>query len=421
MRYCRRLLLDPGNIRYRHDRAVFLAISTNAFTEVSGRCLQPGISGFVVKPTEPQGLYETVARWVPQVGGDETHADDSVGREIGTGHDPQLTIFQANRGARQARPTGRSRAAMMRAMPQSREVAHTGSRAAVVFAGVGAVLFSAKAIVVKLCYRHGADAETVLALRMIFSLPFFWSAVWWQRALRRPAPIEAKDIARMVFLGFMGYYVSSYLDFLSLQYISVGLERIILYLNPTLVLVISAVALKKRIDPRQWLAMGIAYAGVTLVFLQDIHLGGPKAALGSALVFTAAFTYAIYLIFSGEMVHRVGSIRLVAYASGSATFFCVAQSLLKNPQALIGQPPAVYGLSLINASLCTFVPMLLIMTAVKRVGSGLASQSGVIGPVATVLLGWYFLGESIGLLQVVGVAVVLVSMGLLVATARART
>jgi len=281
------------------------------------------------------------------------------------------------------------------------------------------VLFSAKAIVVKLCYRHGADAETVLALRMLFSLPFFWSAVWWQRAIRGPVPVRRKDVATMVFLGFVGYYLSSYLDFLSLEHISVGLERIILYLNPTLVLVISAIALKKRIDARQWLAMAIAYAGVTLVFLHDVRLDGQGALLGSSLVFMAAFTYAIYLIFAGEIVNRVGSIRLVAYASASSTFFCVIQSLLKNPQALVGQVPEVYGLSLVNASLCTFVPMLLIMTAVKRVGSGLAAQSGVVGPVATVLLGWYFLGETIGLLQVVGVAVVLVSMGMLLTAARA--
>lgn len=125
----------------------------------------------------------------------------------------------------------------------------------------------------------------------------------------------------MLALGFVGYYLSSYLDFLGLQYISVGLERIILYLNPTLVLVISALALRKRIDSRQWLVMGIAYAGVALVFLQDVRLEGQRAALGSSLVFLCAVTYAIYLIFAGEIVNRVGSIRLVAYASASSTFW----------------------------------------------------------------------------------------------------
>jgi drug/metabolite transporter (DMT)-like permease len=291
-----------------------------------------------------------------------------------------------------------------------------GSRSAILLAGFGAVLFSAKAIVVKLCYRHGADTESVLALRMLFSLPFFWSLVWWHTVTRRPAPLSRRDVLTVLALGFVGYYLASYFDFLGLQYISVGLERIILYLSPTLVLLLSAVALKKRIDGRQWLAMVIAYAGVTLVFLHDVRLDGERAVLGSSLVFLAAVSYAIYLIFAGELVHRVGSIRLVAYASASATFFCVAQSLIRNPQGLVVQPAEVYGLSLVNASLCTFVPMLLTMAAVKRVGSSLAAQAGVVGPVATVLLGWYFLGETIGPLQVLGVAVVLASMAMLFTT-----
>jgi len=278
------------------------------------------------------------------------------------------------------------------------------------------VLFSAKAIVVKLCYRHGADTESVLALRMLFSLPFFWSLVWWHTVTRRPAPLSRRDVLTVLALGFVGYYLASYFDFLGLQYISVGLERIILYLSPTLVLLLSAAALKKRIDGRQWLAMVIAYAGVTLVFLHDVRLDGERAVLGSSLVFLAAVSYAIYLIYAGEVVHRVGSIRLVAYASASATFFCVAQSLIRNPQGLVVQPAEVYGLSLVNASLCTFVPMLLTMAAVKRVGSSLAAQAGVVGPVATVLLGWYFLGETIGPLQVLGVAVVLASMAMLFTT-----
>jgi drug/metabolite transporter (DMT)-like permease len=301
----------------------------------------------------------------------------------------------------------------------ARAVMTQGSRSAILLAALGAVLFSAKAVVVKLCYRHGADAETVLALRMLFSLPFFWAAVWWQTVTRRPAPMLRQDRLKVLLLGFVGYYLSSYLDFLGLQYISAGLERIILYLNPTIVLVASAIVLKKRIDSRQALAMAVAYAGVLLVFLHDVHGDGQRTTLGSALVFTGAITYAIYLIYAGEIVNRVGSIRLVAYASASSTFFCVLQALISNPLGMVNQAPKVYSLSLVNASLCTFVPMLLIMAAVKQVGSGLAAQSGAVGPVATVFLGWYFLGEPIGPFQVAGVVVVLVSMGMLLTLTRA--
>jgi drug/metabolite transporter (DMT)-like permease len=293
-----------------------------------------------------------------------------------------------------------------------------GSRSAILLAALGAVLFSAKAVLVKLCYRHGADTETVLALRMLLSLPFFWSAVWWHAATRRPAPMLPQDRVKVLLLGFVGYYLSSYLDFLGLQYVSVGLERIILYLNPTIVLILSAFVLKSRIDSRQWLVMAVAYAGVLLVFFHDIRGDGQRTVLGGGLVFTSAITYAIYLILAGELVNRVGSIRLVAYASASSTFFCVLQALIRNPVGMISQPSEVYTLSLLNASMCTFAPMLLIMAAVKRVGSGLAAQSGVMGPVATVFLGWYFLGEPIGVFQIAGVIIVLVSMGMLLTLTR---
>jgi drug/metabolite transporter (DMT)-like permease len=159
--------------------------------------------------------------------------------------------------------------------------------------------------------------------------------------------------------------------------------------------------------------MGVAYAGVLLVFLHDVRVDGRQALLGSTVVFMAAITYAIYLMLAGEIVNRVGSLRLVAYASASSTVFCVLQALVSNPLGMITQAPEVYGLSLLNASLCTFVPMLLIMAAVKQVGSGLAAQAGVMGPVATVFLGWYFLDEPIGPLQAIGVVVVLASMGML--------
>jgi drug/metabolite transporter (DMT)-like permease len=225
-------------------------------------------------------------------------------------------------------------------------------------------------------------------------------------------------VVKVLLLGFVGYYLSSYLDFLGLQYVSAGLERIILYLNPTIVLLLSAIVLDRRIDARQALAMGVAYAGVLLVFVHDVRMDGQRTALGSSLGFMAAITYAIYLILAGEIVNRVGSIRLVAYASASSTFFCVLQALIRNPLGMIGQAPEVYALSLVNASLCTFVPMLLIMAAVKRVGPGLAAQSGVVGPVATVFFGWYFLDEPVGPLQALGVAVVLVSMGMLLTLTR---
>lgn len=284
-------------------------------------------------------------------------------------------------------------------------------------AGLGSILFSAKAIVVKLSYQYGVDSGTVLALRMICSVPFFWVAVYWQSQQKSAQKLNSKEILTIIFLGFIGYYLSSYLDFLGLQYISVGLERIILYLNPTIVLLISLIFLKKKIMIKQWIAMALAYAGVILVFSNDIYSNSSFVAWGSALVFLSAISYAIYLIFAGEIVQRVGSIRLVAYASASSTFFSVLQALILNPSALWTQAPEVYQLSLVNGAFCTFVPMLLVMISVNRIGPGLTAQAGMVGPVATIFLGWYFLGESMTPIQILGMGVVLAGVAIL-ATSR---
>ena len=151
-----------------------------------------------------------------------------------------------------------------------------GFTSAILLAGLGAILFSAKAIVVKLCYAYGADAATVLALRMLFSLPFFWSAVWWVSKTQNLDPVCRKDRFALIVLGFLGYYLSSYLDFLGLETITVGLERIILYLTPAIVLVLSQFLLNKIISKRQWIAMAVAYLGVIVVFAQDVRFDGSE-------------------------------------------------------------------------------------------------------------------------------------------------
>jgi drug/metabolite transporter (DMT)-like permease len=288
-----------------------------------------------------------------------------------------------------------------------------GFTGAILFAAVGAILFSAKAVLIKLSYQYQADTETVLALRMLFSMPFFSAAIWWNKRSKNLESMRRGDIIQAIVLGFIGYYASSYLDFLGLQYISVGLERIILYLTPAFVLVISAMMLKKKIYGRQWVAMFVAYVGVILVFAHDVQLEGNQVILGSTLVLLGAVTYAIYLIYAGELVKRIGSIRLVAIASGSSTVFAVIQVLITNPSGMFVQPGQVYFFSLLNGSLCTFVPMLMIMVAVNRVGSGLTAQASVAGPIATVFLGWYFLNEKISVIQLIGMAIVLVSMAIL--------
>lgn len=272
-------------------------------------------------------------------------------------------------------------------------------------AAVGSVLFSGKAIVVKLAFRHGVDAETLIALRMLFSAPFFMLTLWWtSRGAQR---LSWRDHLRLAVIGVLGYYAASYFDFLGLQYISAALERLILYLAPTLVLLLSAVFLAKRIGCREWLALMLSYGGILLVFWHDLSLQSDNLLLGSTFVFIATLSYASYLVLSGELVRRIGAIRLTSYAMLAATVAVCVQFVLMRPISNLNAVPAVMGLSVVNALLCTVLPVFATMLAIERIGASKASLTGMVGPVATVGLAYCFLGEAITGWQVAGTALVL--------------
>lgn len=276
---------------------------------------------------------------------------------------------------------------------------------------VGAVLFSTKAIVAKLLYRYQIDAVTLIAFRMIFSLPFFAAIALWKA--RTEPSLTGRERGQIVFLGLIGYYLSSFLDFLGLQYISAGLERLILFLTPSFVLLLSMVFLKKKITGMEWLALGTAYLGTVLVFLHDARAGGSNILLGGAFVLGSAVSYAVYLLMTGELVRRVGSMRLVAYAMCVSSVACIVQFFLLRPVSLLVQAPAVYGLSILNAVMCTVFPVFLTMAAVARIGAPTTSQAGMIGPVSTLFLGALILGEPLTGIQLAGTALVLAGIYLL--------
>jgi drug/metabolite transporter (DMT)-like permease len=275
----------------------------------------------------------------------------------------------------------------------------------------GAVLFSTKAIVAKLLYRYQIDAVTLIAFRMLFSLPVFAAVALWK--MRTEAPLAAIDRWRLVGLGLVGYYLSSFLDFLGLQYISVGLERLILFLTPTFVLLISTVFLKHHISRLQWLALLASYCGIVLVFVHDLQGGASNVALGSLLVLGSATSYAVYLLGSGELVKRIGALRLVSYAMCVSSAACIGQFFLLRPAAMLLQPLPVYGLSLLNGIFCTVLPVFMTMTAVQRIGAATASQAGMIGPVSTLFLGALVLGEPITNWQLAGTSLVLAGIYML--------
>jgi drug/metabolite transporter (DMT)-like permease len=275
----------------------------------------------------------------------------------------------------------------------------------------GAVLFSTKAVIAKLLYRYHIDAVTLIAFRMLFSLPVFAAVALWK--MRTEAPLSWRDRARLAGLGLVGYYLSSYLDFLGLQYISVGLERLILFLTPTFVLLITSVVFKRHISRAQWLALALSYCGIVLVFVHDLAGGAGSTVAGALLVLGSATTYAVYLLGSGEMVRRIGSLRLVAYAMCVSSVACIAQFFVLRPASLLVQPMPVYWLSLVNGIFCTIFPVFMTMVAVQRIGAATASQAGMIGPVSTLFLGALVLGEPITAVQLAGTGLVLAGIYML--------
>jgi drug/metabolite transporter (DMT)-like permease len=272
--------------------------------------------------------------------------------------------------------------------------------------------FSGKAIIVKLAYRHGVDAVTLIMYRMLFALPLFLGMAWW--ASRGKPGLSRRDWLGILGLGVSGYYLASFLDFWGLQYISASLERLILYLNPTLVLVLGWVLFGRRIGRRQAVAMGVSYLGVLLVFGHEVRFDGSATLLGGALVFASAISYAIYLVYSGEMVKRLGSLRLVGLATSVACLLCIGQFVVLRPLSDAQVAPEVIWLSVLNAVACTAAPVVMVMMAIERIGSGLAAQTGMIGPMSTIAMGVWVLDEPFNAWIVAGT--VLVVSGVLVVT-----
>ena len=276
-------------------------------------------------------------------------------------------------------------------------------------AAAGAIAFSGKAIIVKLSYGYGVDAVTVIMYRMLLALPFFIAMGLWaeRQAVARENPLTRRDVLSIVGLGFVGYYLSSYLDFLGLQYITASLERLILYLNPTLVVLLGWALYKKPIQPIRMAAMAVSYSGVLLVFAHELTLSGANVALGSALILGSAITYALYLIFSGQLVQRMGSVRLVGWATSVACVCCLLQFVVLRPLSAANVPVEVLWLAALNALACTVAPVLMVMMAIERIGAALAAQTGMIGPMSTIALGVLILGEPLNAWIGVGTLLVL--------------
>jgi drug/metabolite transporter (DMT)-like permease len=277
----------------------------------------------------------------------------------------------------------------------------------VILAALG---FSAKAILVKLAYRYSVDAVTLLALRMAFSLPFFLALALWDA--RRPAAVKAskRDGLALLGLGLLGYYLASLLDFLGLEYISAGLERLVLFLYPTLVLLISAAVSRRRVNGKEAAALALSYGGIALVVAREATLPAGEWLTGAALVFGSALAYAVYLVGSHGLIARFGATRFTAYGMSAACAACLAQFASTHPLSALQVAPPVYLLSLAMALFCTVLPSWLLAQGIQRVGARRAALIGSLGPVATLALAYLFLGEVMGWEQLLGSALVLIGV-----------
>jgi drug/metabolite transporter (DMT)-like permease len=300
--------------------------------------------------------------------------------------------------------------------------AKKGIASGLLLATFGAIAFSGKAIIVKLAYRYGVDAVTLIMYRMLFALPIFAVMAWWatyRQGGGGKAPLTRKDWLGVLGLGFTGYYLASFLDFAGLAYVTASLERLILYLNPTLVLLLGLVMYQRRVAAGQLIGMAISYSGVVLVFGHEITLQGADAAWGALLVFLSAVSYAVYLVYSGELVRRLGALRLVGLATTVACLLCLLQFAVLRPMSAAVVAPEVIWLSLLNATLCTAVPVLMVMMAIERIGASMAAQTGMVGPMSTILMGVLILGEPFTAWVAAGT--VLVIAGIFVFSRAART
>jgi drug/metabolite transporter (DMT)-like permease len=286
---------------------------------------------------------------------------------------------------------------------------------------LGAICFSSKAIFVKAAYRDTpVDAVTLLALRMLFSLPFFILSAYISSSKTSNVKFTPKQWLGVAVVGCLGYYVSSLLDFLGLQYISAGIERLVLFIYPTLVLLMSAFWFKVKIKPQQLLALIITYAGLCIAFWGEINttVNASDFYKGSILIFICAITYAMYIVGSGRLIPSLGAAKFNSYAMSFAGIAVLIHFSISNSNSLLHLPTTVYVYSFLMAVLATVIPSYLVAEGIKRIGSDNAAIVGSIGPVSTILQAYFILDEPIRALQVAGTVFILI--GILMITRKSK-
>lgn len=275
---------------------------------------------------------------------------------------------------------------------------------------LAAVGFSAKAVLVKLAYAYSPqlDAITLMSLRMLLSLPFFLTVALWSHRNGERARLTSRDAVAVAGLGILGFYLAGFLDFAGLRYISAGLERLILFLYPTLVVIFSALFFGRAMTRRERIALLLSYLGIALVFGANAMSYSPQLLLGAALVCGAALSFALYILISGSFVGRIGATRFTAYVMSSACAATVIHfAVTHHGTAALELPLYVYGIAVLMAIFSTVIPAFLLNAGMQRIGANSTSIISSVGPVITLFFSYVLLGETLTPVQFAGTVLVI--------------
>jgi drug/metabolite transporter (DMT)-like permease len=279
----------------------------------------------------------------------------------------------------------------------------------VLLAFFASIMFSTKAVFVKLAYQYEIDAVSLLLLRMLFSLPFYIGiAIYASQKVSTYQPTR-KDYWKILFLGVMGYYVASLLDFLGLQYITASLERLILFAYPTFVVLIGVFYFKEKINRPQIIALLLTYLGIVIIFVGNVDITSKRnLIIGSGLIFLCAVTFAVYIAGSGQLLPKLGTWRFTSYALIVSSSAVILHYLILN-QGLgtFNYPYQIYVLSILMAIISTVIPTLLTSEGIRLIGSSNVAIVASVGPISTIVMAYFFLGERLSFIQLMGGVLVL--------------
>lgn len=278
----------------------------------------------------------------------------------------------------------------------------------VLLVAASAIMFSGKAILIKIAYRYHIDAVSLMTLRMLMSLPFYLVIGFYSRG--KHAPMTLKQLLATIAVGVSGYYFASLFDLSGLQYITASFERLILYLYPTMVVILSALLFRKAIKRVEYVALVVGYLGIALIFIKDQSVMGADVTKGAVFVFLSAFTFAIFLVGSGQLSPKIGATRFTTIAMIAASVAILLHFTVTNQITDLKVPNKVYIIAFSIALFCTVIPSYLLSAGIQRIGASQGALVGALGPVSTMVLAFFILGEVLTPIHFLGMVLVLLSV-----------